>query len=114
MLRRTLTTMARSLQASIEAKLSEALKPSYLAVLNESHMHNVPKDSETHFKVVVVSEQFEGVKVLERHRLVNKLLADELEGGVHALSIKAKTPQQWEKSGGKVDESPKCRGGSKA
>jgi len=97
----------------IETKLRAALEPAHLEVINESFMHNVPKGSESHFKVVVVSEQFAGQALLARHRAVNALLADELEGPVHALSIKAKTPEQWEKSGGAVDASPSCMGGSK-
>ena len=50
-------------------------------------------------------------RVLKRHRAVNALLKGELAGGVHALSIQAKTPAQWEKSGGHVEDSPKCLGG---
>ena len=100
-------------QRAIETKLGEAFQPTHLDVINESFMHNVPKGSESHFKVVVVSAQFEGQALLARHRAVNALLSEELEGPIHALSIKAKTPEQWEKSGGMVDASPKCLGGSK-
>ncbi len=88
--------------------------PVHLAVLNESHMHNVPANSETHFKVVVVSDVFHGVPLLARHRRVQAALKAELQPGcVHALSIVAKTPAQWEKSEGKVEPSPNCLGGSK-
>lgn len=86
-------------------------------------MHSVPKGSETHFKVVIVSDQFEGVPLLERHRFscaivgfltksrkVNQVLDPELKGGVHALSIVAKTVKQWEQSGGTVPASPACMG----
>lgn len=74
-------------------------------------MHNVPKNSETHFKVVVVSDQFDAVKSpLQRHRLINAALAAELEGPVHALSIVAKSPSQWEKNQ-TVPLSPNCKGG---
>mmetsp|Transcript_29040 Transcript_29040/g.53134 ORF Transcript_29040/g.53134 Transcript_29040/m.53134 type:complete len:249 (-) Transcript_29040:284-1030(-) len=112
---------------SIQTKLSEALYPTYLEVRNESHMHNVPKDSETHFKVICVSTKFEEVKSpVQRHRLVHSILADELAGPVHALSIVAKSPLQWEKmvsddQGNQHDTnnntdtivgpSPSCRGG---
>ena len=98
---------------SITAKLREALSPSHLEVRNESYMHSVPAGSETHFKVVVVSDQFEGLGLLKRHRWVNRVLAEELGAGVHALSIVAKTPEAWEKvvSGGGVKPSPSCRGG---
>lgn len=50
-------------------------------------MHSVPKGSETHFKVVVVSDQFKDKTLLDRHRAVNQLLDEELKSGVHALSI---------------------------
>jgi stress-induced morphogen len=97
--------------SSIRQKLTDSLKPIHLDVFNESHMHNVPKNSETHFKVVVVSEEFEKTKSpLQRHRLVNGILADELDGPVHALSIVAKSPAQWEKSNS-IPASPSCMGG---
>lgn len=57
--------------------------------------------TETHFKVFVVAAQFEGLKLIERHRMVNEILAEEMDresgGTVHALSIKAKSPDQYEK-----------------
>jgi BolA protein len=55
----------------------------------------------------------QGKSLLERHRMVNSTLEAELKSGVHALSIQAKTPEQWEQSGGKVSESPACLGGMK-
>mmetsp|Transcript_21835 Transcript_21835/g.33190 ORF Transcript_21835/g.33190 Transcript_21835/m.33190 type:complete len:163 (-) Transcript_21835:225-713(-) len=109
-------------EASIIRKLVCQLQPSVLDVINESHMHNVPTNSETHFKVVVVAEQFSDVRSLvKRHRLINSILKDEIatEGPVHALSIVAKSPDQWEKmidkSNGEenivIGSSPNCRGG---
>ena len=99
-------------QAAIEKKLDERFSPSHLEVVNESHMHNVPADSETHFKVVVVSEAFAAAPPLERHRRVNAALANELAGPIHALSIVAKTPEQWARSAA-VAASPECLGGSR-
>ena len=99
--------------ASIASKLTAAFEPvAHLAVLNESSMHNVAKGSETHFKVIVISEVFAGMTLLERHRRVNEALAAELSSGVHALSIVAKTSEQWAKANGRVEDSPKCLGGS--
>lgn len=70
-----------------------------------------PKDSETHFKVVVVTDQFTEVKsLIQRHRLINEALAEELQGPVHALSIVAKSPAQWQ-TNNTVSPSPTCRGG---
>ena len=81
---------------------------------------NSPVNSETHFKVVIVSSQFESVKSpIGRHRLIHTVLKDELDGPVHALSIVAKTPAQWETMKQKqgtatnpiIPPSPNCRGG---
>ncbi|CAH2326805.1 Hypothetical predicted protein [Pelobates cultripes] len=104
--------MDKPVEISIRTKLTQGLGPCHLEVHNESHMHAVPKGSETHFKVVVVSETFNGKSLIQRHRLVNDLLKDELAGPVHALSIQAKTPQQWEENP-TVGQSPACMGGSK-
>lgn len=106
--------MENPVQNQIENKLRVAIKPSHLQVINESYKHNVPRGSETHFKVVVVADTFEGMPLIKRHRLIMDTLKQELDGGVHALSIHAKTPQQWSSSGGVVADSPPCLGGSKA
>ena len=102
-----------SVQTLIHDKLIDALAPVALEVINESHMHGGPA-TESHFKVVVVAERFDGVALVRRHRLINQTLSDELSGGVHALSIHAYTPTQWEQRGGEIPRSPPCRGGSKA
>ncbi|CAG2170211.1 unnamed protein product [Oppiella nova] len=82
----------------------------YMNVMNESHKHNVPKGSETHFRVVIVSPQFESLTSLKRHRLVNEALRQELDANIHALAIQALTPDQWSHEQS-VNESPTCRGG---
>lgn len=102
------------LERAIRSKLDEGLAPLHLDVVNESHMHSVAPGSETHFKVLVVSAAFEGLGPVERHRRIHAVLAVELAGGVHALTLRALTPAQWEKEGGAGFASPKCLGGSKA
>jgi stress-induced morphogen len=102
-----------TVQQRIHDKLVDALAPSALEVINESHMHSGPA-TESHFKVVVVAAGFEGVPLVRRHRLVFETLAVELGSGVHALSIHAYTPQQWADRGGEIPRSPPCRGGSKS
>lgn len=81
-----------------------------LKILNHS-----PLDSETHFKVVVVSDAFAAKAVVARHRLVHEVLAEPLSGPVHALSIVAKTPEQWQtmvaQGKAETEPSPSCRGG---
>jgi BolA protein len=98
----------------IHDELVRAFTPELLDVINESGNHNVPAGSETHFKVVIVSESFAGQTPVSRHRAVNRALASQLAGGVHALSIQALTPDQWAQRGGQVPDSPPCLGGSKA
>jgi stress-induced morphogen len=99
---------------AIHDQLVRAFAPALLEVHNESDNHSVPRGSETHFKVVVVSEAFAGKPPVARHRAVNQALAEQLAGGVHALSIVALTPAQWADRGGVVPASPPCLGGSKA
>lgn len=94
--------------------LSQSLAPLELGVENESHMHSVPPNSETHFKVLVVSEVFEGKSRIDRQRLVNELLKSELQTGLHALTQKALTPKEWETQKDTLNfVSPECLGGSK-
>jgi len=101
-------TVARS----IEEKLTAALAPSHLEVINESGNHNVPPGSESHFKVVVVSPAFDGLRTLHRHRMVYGLLGEELAGPVHALALHTYDEAQWREVQAAPD-SPQCRGGMK-
>ena len=103
-----------TMQATIESKLTAALNPEILEVINESHMHNVPDGSESHFKVVAVSKDFEGKMLIARHRMINEALSAELEGSIHALSLHTMTPDEYFKKAGEVADSPECLGGSKA
>ena len=103
-----------TVQQTIERKIRSALTPEYLEVINESHMHNVPPGSESHFKVVVVSPAFEDKSRVQRHQALNALLADELAGPVHALSMQTHTAPEWAARGGQSMASPACHGGSKA
>lgn len=95
----------------IEQKLTEQFSPTHLEVINESYMHNVPEGSESHFKVVIVSNVFENKRLISRHRLVNNALATEFEQGLHALSMHTLTPSEWHEQA--LPDSPKCMGGGK-
>lgn len=103
-----------SVQEVIEQKLAARFAPEHLEVVNESGGHNVPPGSETHFKVVLVSAGFAGMRLLARHRLVNETLADELAGGVHALAIHTYTADEWCDRFGEAPLSPPCLGGKAA
>jgi BolA family transcriptional regulator, general stress-responsive regulator len=95
----------------ITQKLIEAFAPTALYVENESHRHNVPPGSESHFKVTVVSDVFEGKRLLACHRMINEVLKDELEHDIHALAIHTYTQQKWE-SIEQTPDSPNCMGGT--
>lgn len=103
-----------SIASVIEKKLTATFSPLHLEVINESDNHNVPPGSESHFKVVIVSKEFEGSRLIKRHRAVNAALSDELAGSVHALAMHTYTEKEW----GNLFEnntptSPNCLGGSK-
>ena len=90
------------------------LVPVHLELINESYKHNVPKGSESHWNVVVVSAVFEGQRLVRRQRAVYGALKAEMSGGIHALTMKTLTPEEWAASGGQVSNpSPECLGGSK-
>lgn len=97
-----------SVQDDIERKLS-VLSPVHIEVINESHMHSVPENSETHFKVVLVSGEFDGQRAVKRHQRIYGLLETELAGPVHALALHLYSPNEWE---GESPDSPNCMGGN--
>ncbi len=101
-------------QRAIESKVRASLSPTHLEVLNESHMHSVPPGSESHFKLVIVSDAFEGKPLVRRHQLVNGILAAELQHSIHALSMQTLTAAEWRRRGGETPDSPPCLGGGKA
>ncbi|MBV9115663.1 MAG: BolA family transcriptional regulator [Hyphomicrobiales bacterium] len=80
----------------IEGKLKAAFAPQALKVSDDSHKHHGHsgwrEGGETHFSVVLIAEAFAGKSRIERHRMVNAALAEELRAGVHALAISAKAP----------------------
>lgn len=84
------------LESRIRDKLTRQLAPVQLEILNESHKHaghaGDNGTGESHFAVGIVSAAFAGKSRVERHRMVNAALAEELRDGVHALAIKAYAP----------------------
>jgi BolA protein len=102
-----------NVQTAIEDKISQSFEVEFLSVENESHMHNVPANSETHFKVTLVTDDVAGQRLIQRQRAINKLLADELAGPVHALAQHIYTIEEWNKKNGVSPLSPNCLGGGK-
>lgn len=91
-------TEAMPVEDEIRRKLKAAFAPEVLEVVNDSHRHaghpGSPGTGESHFTVKVVSRDFEGKSRIERHRMVNQVLAEELAGSIHALAVSALTPSE--------------------
>jgi BolA protein len=101
-----------SLQARIEVKVRSDENLQHYELINESHMHSGPA-TESHFKLIVVSERFTGLGAVKRHQMMYALLADELRDGVHALALHLYSPVDWQARQVAAPASPDCLGGSK-
>lgn len=89
-------------ESRIKIKLEDTFKPIHLDIENESYKHSVPKNSETHFKIVIVSDKFNNKSSIESHRLVYKVLSDEMgekkDNKLHAISLFTFSTDKWKKS----------------
>ena len=72
-----------NIEQQIINKLNDEFKPSSLKIVNESFMHNVPAGSESHFKIVIVSQSFTDKTFIQRHKLIYKSL-DTIMNLIHA------------------------------
>ncbi|MEL7487370.1 MAG: BolA family protein [Pseudomonadota bacterium] len=86
----------------IRSKLEAALSIKALTVKDESHLHaghaGAPEGGESHFRLTIVSADFEGLSRVARQRLVNDVLKTELAGPIHALAMKTLTPSEQERA----------------
>ncbi|KAJ3302763.1 hypothetical protein HDV03_004580 [Kappamyces sp. JEL0829] len=86
---------------AIESKINASLKPSFLEILDDSSKHaghaamKGLAPNETHFRVTIVSDSFDGLPLIKRHRMVNSLLDNELKTGLHALQLFTKTEKEF-------------------
>ena len=103
-----------TVQQDIEQQLHAEFSPVFLEVANESHQHSVPPNSETHFRVVLVSAKFAESSRVARHQQVYAALAAQLAGPVHALALHTYSPAEWQQRVTEAPASPPCLGGSKA
>jgi BolA protein len=88
----------------IAEKLIKAFAPERLEVTDDSHRHaghaGARPGGETHYSVYIVAQAFQGKSRIDRHRMINATLASELQGGVHALAIRAAAPGEAAAAGG--------------
>ncbi|MBR7888437.1 BolA/IbaG family iron-sulfur metabolism protein [Marinomonas sp. A79] len=99
-----------TIQAQIEQRLQDAMTVHFMTLENESYMHSVPANSETHFKLVLVSDAFEGKRMVQRHQLVYATLKEEMPK-FHALAMHLHTVKEWQDRAEAVPLSPPCKGG---
>lgn len=98
-----------TVEQTIKDKLNSQLDINILEVINESPQHNVPEGSESHFRVLIISNDFKGLSTIQRHQKVYKILEKELQNLIHAFSQKTLTLPEWEQIGGLVSyNSPPC------
>jgi BolA protein len=97
----------------IEQQLSTKFAPLFLTVEDESGNHHVPENAQTHYKITMASPQFTHTTRINRHRLINDLLKNEFETGMHALSMYLYSPEEWETKNHSVPPSPSCLDGYK-
>lgn len=96
-----------SREQTLRDRLTAALSPEHLEILNESHMHSGPPNRETHFKGVLVSRAFEGKRQVQRHQMIYAQVGDEMQAGLHALALHTYTPDEWAATAAAPD-SPAC------
>ncbi|MCZ2722197.1 BolA/IbaG family iron-sulfur metabolism protein [Marinomonas sp. 15G1-11] len=101
---------ANTIKNEILTALNNALNYDSIALDNESYKHNVPEGSESHFKLLLVSEIFEGKRLVQRHQLIYKALSDVMPK-FHALAMHLHTPEEWALKKETVPDSPNCHGG---
>ena len=102
-----------NIQSAIEAKVRSGFVPLHWEIENESHKHSSGLGAESHFRLLIVSDGFEGLSRVARQRRVFDLLKEEMVG-VHALSLRLLTPAEWENGRGEGFQSPRCAGKARA
>jgi len=95
------------IQDVMELKI-KSLNPLFMELINESHNHAVPENSETHFKLFMVSEIFIGLSRIQRQRKIYEILSEELKNGVHALTLRLLTPEEFKNTNTNDFKSPDC------
>ena len=84
-----------SKQQELLERIQAEFQPHFATVENESHMHSSGRGADSHFKLVIVSNAFEGMRKVQRHQKLYQLFADDLKNGIHALALHLYTKSEW-------------------
>lgn len=109
---RFVSNSAGPVAQAMQQTLEESLVMEWVHFENESGGHAGPA-TDSHFKLVAVTEAFADLSRVKRHQLIYRLLGDYLKSGVHALSLHLFTPAEWQAVDGEVPSSPDCAGAAK-
>lgn len=103
-----------TIETEIETRLA-SLNPVKLELENESHKHahGGPAPTDTHFRLLLVSDAFEGMRAVQRHQKIYALLGDLMQNPIHALAMRLSTPAEWNPETDTGPAPMPCRGGSK-
>ncbi|KDE39006.1 MAG: BolA family protein [Nitrincola lacisaponensis] len=101
-----------SVAERLETLVRNGMQVEMLKLENESHMHAGPA-TESHFKLALVSPDFEGQPKVRRHQQVYGLVAELMQNPIHALALHLYTPQEWQAQQGQIPASPNCKGAAK-
>src|SRR2546423_1838448 len=96
------------IENALREKLQKTFAPVELELTNESHAHGFSRGPEGHFKLFIVSETFKGMNKVQRHQSILGLVKDEMAAGIHALTIRALTPEEQTQDSGNFS-SPACQ-----
>ena len=88
-----------SKQQELLERIQAEFQPHFATVENESHMHSSGRGADSHFKLVIVSDAFEGMRKVQRSPKLYQLFADDLKNGIHALALHLYTKSEWESLG---------------
>lgn len=90
--------MSDSIQKQIENLLNDALTPSFLEVVNDSHLHagHAHGSTDSHFRVTIASPKFEGIRQVKRHQEIYRVLAPLMDNPIHALAIHSHSDAEYQ------------------
>ncbi|CAL4323260.1 DNA-binding transcriptional regulator BolA [Buchnera aphidicola (Chaitophorus sp. 3695)] len=93
----------------IEKKIKKTIQVSYLKIYNISFMHPKLKNNNSHFKIIIVAQNFFKINILRRHQIIYNILSKELKKIIHGIEIFTYTPIEWIKKSKKKIYSVKCK-----
>ncbi|QLB13723.1 BolA protein family transcriptional regulator [Bisgaardia hudsonensis] len=99
-----------SLEQELKSKLQQEFSPYFISIENESHKHSSGRGANSHFKVVIVSDKFIGMRPVARHRKIYQLFQYELSSTIHALALHTYTKEEWDRLEQILPKSTNCLG----